>query len=248
MQYQIKILIVEDDVLIAQDLQEMLEDWGYSNIFKARNYNRAIEILANEKIDLTLLDINLGEDQTGVDLGSYIHQHHQIPFIYITSYSDADTLAGVKQTFPAGFLLKPYDAKLLQATIEIAFFNYSSKRQATTNLADNEAIENEFIINDTLLIKDNYLYVKIPLKEIFWFESDKNYVEVKTAQRKYVIRTTLKKLLEALPQNQFVRCHKQYVVNIAHVQKFGANALIINNVEVPISRTEKEEVLRLLKS
>jgi two-component system, LytTR family, response regulator LytT len=106
-----------------------------------------------------LLDINLGEDQTGVDLGGYIHQNHQIPFIYITSYSDADTLAGVKQTFPSGFLLKPYDAKLLQATIEIAFFNYSSKQQATVNTTDNEEVENDFVINDTLLIKDNYLYV-----------------------------------------------------------------------------------------
>jgi two-component system, LytTR family, response regulator LytT len=243
----IKILIVEDDVIIAQDLQEILEDWGYNNIFKARNYAKAVEVLNAENIDLVLLDINLGEDQTGVDLGEYIHQNHQTPFIYITSYSDTDTLTGVKQTFPSGFLLKPYDAKLLQATIEIAFFNYSSKRQPTNNLTDNRVVENEFVLNDTLLIKDNYLYVKIPLKDILWFESDKNYVEVKTAQRKYVIRTTLKKLLEALPQNQFVRCHKKYVANIAHVQRFNTSSLIISSFELPISRTEKEGVLRLLK-
>jgi two-component system, LytTR family, response regulator LytT len=243
----IKILIVEDDVLIAQDLQEILEEWGYSAVFKARNYEKAIEILSSEKIDLVLLDINLGGEKTGVDVGSYIYQNHQIPFIYITSYSDAATLAGVKQTFPSGFLLKPYDAKLLQATIEIAFFNYASKQQAIINSTENEMVENDFIINDTLLIKDNYRYIKIPLKDILWFESDKNYVEVKTVQRKYAIRTTLKRLLEALPPNQFVRCHKQYVVNVAQVQKFGTNSLIISSFELPISRTEKEEVLRLLK-
>jgi two-component system, LytTR family, response regulator LytT len=247
MSSKIKILIVEDDVLIAQDLQEILEDWGYSEVFKARNYNKATEILSSEKIDLILLDINLSDTKTGVDLGAYIHQYLHIPFIYITSYSDADTLAGVKQTFPSGFLLKPYDAKLLQATIEIAFFNYASKQIATVNTEANPQVENDFIINDTLLIKDNYLYVKIPLKDVLWFESDKNYVEVKTLQRKYVIRTTLKKLLESLPPNQFVKCHKQFVINLSHVGRFGTNSLLISDFEIPLSRNKKEDVLKLLK-
>jgi two-component system, LytTR family, response regulator LytT len=247
MSSKIKILIVEDDVVIAQDLQEILEDWGYSEVFKARNYNKATEILSSEKIDLILLDINLSDTKTGVDLGAYIHQNLHIPFIYITSYSDAETLEGVKQTFPSGFLLKPYDAKLLQATIEIAFFNYASKQIATVNTEANPQVENDFIINDTLLIKDNYLYVKIPLKDILWFESDKNYVEVKTLQRKYVIRTTLKKLLEALQPNQFVKCHKQFVINLSHVGRFGTNSLLIDDFEIPLSRNKKEDVLKLLK-
>ncbi len=250
LQESISILIVEDDVLIAQDLKEILEEFGYEKVFRVRNYQKAIEMLNAQNIDLALLDINLNDSQSGIDLATTINQQYQIPFIYITSYSDLGTIANVKQTRPAGFLIKPYSKNLLLASIEIALFNYSNQTNAadkTLETKELELIENDLIINHHLLVKDNHRFIKVPLAEILWFESDRNYVNVKTKERIYIIRCSLKKLLEHLPPNDFVRCYKQFIININHTKRFSADEVIIYGHQIPISRNNQEEVFTKLK-
>ena len=247
---KIAILIVEDEVLIAQDLKEILEEVGYDEIYKARNYQQAIELINNHNLDLILLDINLNDSKSGIDLAEYINKHFQIPFIYITSYSDAGTIANVKQTRPSGFLLKPYSKDLLLASIEIALFNYSIQQNAAEKPIENMALaeeETDLVINNHLLIKDNYHFIKIALSDILWFESDNNYVEIKTLQKKFVIRCSLKRLLDQLPITDFVKCHKQFIINIFQVESFKTNEVKIQGVTIPISRNTQDEVLRMLK-
>lgn len=181
MSQEISILIVEDEVLIAQDLKEILEETGYTEVYKARNYHQAIDALNAHQIDIVLLDINLNDTKSGIYLGNHIHQQLHIPFIYITSYSDAETITNVKQTKPSAFLLKPYSKELLLASIEIALFNFSSNLNAANkNIEDkvDESIDNDLIINNHLMVKDNHRYIKISLDDILWFESDKNYVVI----------------------------------------------------------------------
>lgn len=249
MQNTIRILIVEDDLLIAQDLHEILEEVGYQDIFKARNYTQAVELLQSENIDLALLDIHLNDAHTGIDLANYINANFKIPFIFITSYADANTITGVKETRPAGFLLKPYSKELLLAKIEISLFNYSHKYNAaeesiSTNTATNET---DLVINNHLLIKDNYRFIKVPLKEILWLESDKNYIDIKTVDRKYKIRSSLKKLLEELPDTAFIKCHKEFIINVNHIEHFNTHTVSIAGNEIPIGRSMQEEVLKKIK-
>jgi DNA-binding LytR/AlgR family response regulator len=246
----LKILIVEDEVLIAEDLKEILLEVGYEEIFKARNYVQAIEALDSKSIDIVLLDINLNDAKSGIDLGLHIHQNFQIPFIYITSYSDAETIASVKLTKPSAFLLKPYNKAHLLASIEIAFFNYSTNLNAADKPNKdniNNETENELIINRQFLVKDGYRYVKVPLDDILWFESDKNYIEINTQQKKYLLRTSLKKLQSLLPTDQFVKCNKQFIVNMTQVDSFNNNSIEIKGQQIAISRTEQLEVLKILK-
>lgn len=250
MSQEISILIVEDEVLIAQDLKEILEEVGYTAIFKARNYQQAVDAFNTNSIDLALCDINLGDSQSGIEVANYINQHFNIPFIYITSYSDAETIASVKQTKPAGFLLKPYNKSHLLASIEIALFNYSTKGNAAEKPLDTAITEEDdanLVINNHLLVKDNHRYIKVPLTDIWWFESDKNYIEVKTLQKKYLIRSSLKGLLEQLPESDFVKCYKQFIINIHHTESFSSHSVIIKGNEIPISRSMQEEVLSKLK-
>jgi DNA-binding LytR/AlgR family response regulator len=250
MSQEISILIVEDEVLIAQDLKEILEETGYTEIFKARNYHQAIDALNAHQIDIVLLDINLNDTKSGIDLGNHIHQQLHIPFIYITSYSDAETITNVKQTKPSAFLLKPYSKELLLASIEIALFNFSSNLNAANkNIEDkvDESSDNDLIINNHLMVKDNHRYIKISLDDILWFESDKNYVAVKTLHKKHLLRASLKKLQETLPANKFVKCNKQFIVNMQQIESFSSNTIAIKGNEISISRNEQEEVLKRLK-
>jgi two-component system response regulator LytT len=250
MPFFFSILIVDDEVLIAQDLKEILEEVGYKNVFRAKNYSQAVALLENQNIDLVLMDINLKEELSGIDLSNFINLHKHIPFIYVTSYSDKDTIELVKQTKPAAFLLKPYSKTLLLASIEIALYNYASNINASEEslryIKDN-AVENDLVINMYLHIKDNYHFIKIPLQDILWFQSDKNYVEVMTTEKKYIIRNSLKRLMEQLPTTDFVKCYKQFIININHVKSFNSYAVEINGHQIPISRTAQEVVFRLLK-
>lgn len=249
METPISILIVEDDLLIAQDLNELLEEVGYKEIFKARNYDQALGILQSQHIDLVLLDIHLNDAKTGIMLAGEINLHYHLPFIYITSYSDAATIEKVKHTKPAGFLLKPYSRELLLAKIEIAVFNYSHHQNAAdtsvTYMPDEDS--NDLVVNKHLLIKDNYRFVKVPLTKVLWFESDRNYVDIKTVDRKYTIRCSLKKLGEQLPANDFAKCYKQFIINLHHVESFTTTTLTIKGQEIPISRNMQDEVLAKLK-
>jgi DNA-binding LytR/AlgR family response regulator len=246
----LKILIVEDEVLIAEDLKEILFEVGYTEVFKARNYAQAIEAFESKNIDMVLLDINLNDSKSGIDLGLQINQNLHIPFIYITSYSDTDTIASVKKTKPSAFLLKPYNKAHLLASIEIAFFNYSTNINAADKPNEdriNDETENELIINGQFLVKDGYRYIKVPLEDILWFESDKNYIEIKTLEKKYLLRASLKKLQSLLPANQFVKCNKQQIVNMTQVDSFNSNSIEIKGQQISISRTEQLEVLKKLK-
>jgi len=250
MSQEISILIVEDEVIIAQDLKEILEETGYTEVFKARSFIQAMDILNSKNIDIALLDINLNDSKSGIDLGAHIHQNINIPFIYITSYSDSGTITNVKQTHPSAFLLKPYSKELLLASIEIALFNYASNHNAAhKSIQDkvDESNNNDLIINNQLLVKDNHRYIKISLDDILWFESDKNYVEVKTLHKKHLLRSSLKKLQETLPANKFVKCNKQYIVNIQQVAVFSTTTLEIKGNPITISRNEQSEVLKRLK-
>jgi two-component system response regulator LytT len=246
----IRILIIEDEILIAQDLKEILEEVGYTQVFRVNNYQKAIEFLTKQPFDLVLLDINLNDSFSGIDIAKYINQNQKIPFIYITSYSDAETISNVKQTKPSAFLLKPYNKSHLLASIEIALFNYS------TNLNDDnkniehkldENSDNDLIINNHLIIKENYCFIKVPLDDILWFESDKNYVAVKTLPKKYLLRSSLRKLQASLPANKFVKCNKQFIINTHQVESFGSNEVIVKGQAISISRNEQIEVLKRLK-
>jgi len=251
MSYHFSILIVENEVLIAQDLKEILEEVGYKQVFRAKNYLQAVEVIEIQNIDLVLIDINLNDKLSGIDLANFINRYKQIPFIYITSYSDAATIASVKQTKPAAFLLKPYSKTLLLASIEIALFNYASKIDAvdeSLQYSANKVVENDLVINMYLHIKDKYHFIKIPLEDILWFQSDKNYVEVKTLEKKYLIRNSLKRLMEQLPATDFVKCYKQFIININHAKSFNSCTVEIHGHQIPISRTSQEEVFKMLKS
>ncbi|MCB0632398.1 MAG: response regulator transcription factor [Saprospiraceae bacterium] len=124
---RIKILVVEDDPIISMDIADQLSALDYEVIGQAYDAPSALEELSKKQPDLAMLDIDLGGDQDGVDIAHYINRHHGIPFIYLTSFADRTTLARVKETQPAGYIVKPFDQKDLLSQIEIALFNHAQR-------------------------------------------------------------------------------------------------------------------------
>ena len=87
MSKSINILIVEDNVLTADDMQMILEDMGYNVVANVTSYEKAIDALNNNTIDLALLDIQLATEKSGIDVGEYIREKFDIPFVFVTSNS-----------------------------------------------------------------------------------------------------------------------------------------------------------------
>lgn len=123
---QSKILIVEDELIIAEDLREILLELGYKVTGIAKDIKEAKEILIREVPDIALLDIRLRAGDNGVDLARFIRNNYILPIIFITSYSDKDTLDQAKEVKPDGYLVKPFEKGDLFSSIEIALSNFFS--------------------------------------------------------------------------------------------------------------------------
>jgi len=153
---QIRVLIVEDDIFIAQDISEHLENLDYQVSGIAYNAADAISQLDNNLPELVLLDINLGEGKDGIDVAEHINTHFQLPFIFLTSYASKSILDRAKLTQPAGYIVKPFEEKDLYSTIEIALFNHAKAAQPPTwqfkNI--NELFANNFTKKEIELLQD----------------------------------------------------------------------------------------------
>jgi DNA-binding NarL/FixJ family response regulator len=124
-----RVLIVEDDPVIAADIEIYLQSMDYFVCGKAYKMSRAFDLLSTTYPDIVLLDINLSGGQEGIDLGRFINEKYQIPFVFLTSYADKNTIQEAKQVEPAGYIVKPYNEKDLFAALEIALFNHAQSRK-----------------------------------------------------------------------------------------------------------------------
>lgn len=119
------ILIVEDEILIANRIKKTLEDNGYNCIGISVDYADAIELLENTAVDFVLLDVNLNGHKSGIDIANYINLKLPAPFIFLTSYNDTITLNKLKLVNPVGYINKPINESTLLTKIDIYFSSLS---------------------------------------------------------------------------------------------------------------------------
>ena len=123
-----RILVVEDEPIVALDLQRRLEKMGYSVPAVAASGPEALASADLSAPDLVLMDINLEGEFDGVETAEKIRTHHRVPVVYLTAYSNDETLERAKVTEPYGYLLKPFDERELQTTIEIALYRHQAQQ------------------------------------------------------------------------------------------------------------------------
>lgn len=238
---QLKILVVEDEMIIADNICMILEDLGYEVLEPAINYPEAIETIEAENPDLIILDIQLAGKLDGVDLAQTINKDYKIPFIFLTSNSDSQTLERVKKVNPHAFLVKPFKKEDLFSSIELSIHAYQQKRETKTDQADIS------LIKEAIFVKDKNLFHKIKLDTIRYLKSEHVYVEVYTADdKKHLIRGSLSKLSERLPAN-FFQTHRSYTVNLDYMDAINSAYVIIGEEQVPIGKNYREELLSKIR-
>jgi two-component system response regulator LytT len=240
-------------VIIADDMQSMLEEIGYEIVDNVIVYEQAVEVLKTQQVDLVLIDIILASDKTGIDLGKHIRENYDIPFIFVTSNSDRATVENAKTVKPNGYLVKPFEQQDLYTSIEIALSNFIYGKQnvakgISTEDTNEDVPMSNSILKDSIFVKKQHLYYRIQFGDIQFIKADNVYLEVNTIDKKFLVRSPLKDYLEKLPQNKFYRAHKSYIVNVDHIDAINSKDIMINNTLIPISKDFKEFIISAMNS
>lgn len=220
------ILLVEDDFLNRRLSKKTLAENGY-RVFEAKNARETLQLLTNEKVDLVILDINLGEnEQDGISLGQIIKDQFSVQFIYLTAYENPEIINRAVLTAPYSYLTKPFKSVDLIALVDIAIRQSELQKKLTTKI----------------MVKDQDYNIELTTDEINYVESEGNYILVHTDQKTYNMRSTIKNLVELLPSREFIQIHRAYVVNKSKVQKWNNKRIVINGIEIPVSKTYLENI------
>lgn len=246
---KVKILIVEDEILIAKDIANRLTKINYHIVGIAATAERALQMISDDKnIDLILIDIILRSKIDGIELAQMINTKYSIPFIFLTSHADNHLVERAKAVQPQAYILKPFNDRQVSIAIELALMNYASKmpekilfKKQTFKKTENQVLQ----IRDSLFLKKDQHFERVPLKEILFLKADSNYCIVITKTTQFMYSMVLKKIESHLPLNQFLRVHRSYVVNINLVDGFEGNTLFIGDKRIPVSKTFKNTVFRL---
>ncbi|BAK73291.1 MAG: response regulator [Arcobacter sp.] len=142
-----KILIVEDESIVALDIKRTLEKLDYEITNTAFDYQGAINSVLSNKPDLILMDVNLGKSKDGIETAKKIKTFEDIPIIYLTAFSDEETINRAIQTKPVSYLIKPFKRDELKSNIMLGLYK-------------NEEIEDIFYDENLLLIGENYYFNK----------------------------------------------------------------------------------------
>ena len=234
---KIKILIVEDEIVIAEDIKYMLEEIGYEVIGITKETSEALDKIDKHSPDLILLDILLYNGSNGIDLAKLLKDKYNKPFIFITAHSDKQTVERAKLVNPNGYLVKPFEKEDLYTSIEIALANYLSNQDSKNNYKK----INSFIINDYIFIKKDHLMYKVKLNDIKWIKSDGNYLDLYCTNSKHLIRATVRDFVEKLPKD-FIQVHRSYIVNTDCIDALGHRVIKIGKTHIPIGNLYVENV------
>lgn len=250
MQTKIEVLIVEDEFMIAEDLSIRLTDMGYHVVATASSVAEAELFLTKNSVDLALIDINLIGDKTGINLAQTINQRYNFPFIFLTSLASKEIVEMAKQEKPAAYLLKPFNDKQLEISIQLALNNFygEEKAQTPTPPCQNEEPSPAVLqLTDCLFLRKNSHYQKVFFKDILWLEALGNYTSINLANERFMYSYILKHFEEKLPNNQFIRVHRSFIVNMSNITGFEGNMLLIGDKKIPTSKSVRDSIFQQFK-
>ncbi|MBP6732246.1 MAG: response regulator [Chitinophagales bacterium] len=234
-----KIGVVEDEIIIADNICNTLLKLGYSVAGPVISFSDAIDMIEAQKPDLLLLDIQLAGSSDGIELAAYVRENYTTPFIFLTANSDKATIDRAKEVLPYAFLVKPFTPDEIFAAIEIAMTNFAA-RQTT---AEHPKTPEPFIF-----VKHDQAFHKLFVKDIVYAQSVENYVTILAAdKRRFIVRTTFQQFLQQFTEQQLFRLHRSYAVNPAFIENLDAASVIVGGQIIPMHKGERERLMELLK-
>ena len=235
---RVKIAVVEDEIIIADNICESLEALGYNVLEPAITFTEGKELIDTELPDIAILDIHLSGRKDGVDLALHIKETHDIPFIFLTAHADKATVERAKIVNPPAYLIKPFTKEELYSAIEVALFNHQQAK-----LLQEDTVQKPYIF-----IKQKNYFLKLQLENILFLKSDHVYLEIHMVnQEKYVLRESLADF-ESKLNTDFIRINRSYIVNFTHIDSVDAKTIKVASIELPLSKQFRPILLEKMEN
>lgn len=248
----IQLLIVENDLLIAEDVSQKLSRLGYKVTAKVTNAEDALLSIENNRPDIILMDIDLDGDTDGIELAGQINSHRSIPIIYLTELNDPRTLNRIQNTHLSVFMNKPFNEHILAYNIELAIKGIEKNSDEVHDLK---------LLDDALFLKENGntgKRVKVSFDDICYIKASRSYSEIYVRNDKgnrsdssklikFEPAVSMAEVFKQLSTPPFLQVHRSYVINVKHVEAFQEDDLLIYGVPIPLGPSFKAEVKSRLK-
>lgn len=231
-----KILLVEDNFNLSENIREILSLNGYEILEILDEAETALVIIESTLPDVVLVDIKLKGTKTGIELAEELRLSMDVPIVFLTSASGSDVVQKVKHIRPDGFITKPFTTNSLITAIELAMENHKSD--------STEFYKTEKNATSDLFIRENGWLKKIIINDIHWIKAEGTYTHIFVNGKQYTLRNTVKDLMQKLPGDQFSRIHKSFIVNLNKIEAFSSTIVKIEDGEIPIGRKYYQELLK----
>lgn len=226
---EIRVLIVEDDLIIARSMRLVLSDGGYHVCSIAISYEEAVDAMNNENPDIVIMDINLkGVD--GINTAKALKKMGDVKIIYCTELTDSNSFNLAKETFPTHYLTKPFSNDDLLRAVALA--------------AQGIAVQHPGSGPDSFLVEVKGIYKRIFFKDILYIKANGPYTEIvtDTANASVVVAITSKHVIRKIAAPFIVRAHRSYHLNVEKIESLHTYKAIIKGVEIPIASQYKDSI------
>lgn len=225
-----KILVVEDVTNIEIDVKNRLEEMGYIVQSIVLSAEKAFESIENESPDIVLMDINLDGNISGIEAARQIQDNYSVPVLFLSGESDKKILRKTAEAGAYGFVSKPFKEAEIFANIEHALYKHDKyldllkENKKLKSASGNRKNTEEFIF-----IRADYKLNKINLKDILFIEAQKDYVVIHTAAKVFTTHATMKKMEKVLPEDEFMRIHRSYIIRLDKIFSVKYPDLVIEH-------------------
>lgn len=243
---KIKVVIIEDEFIIAEDIRTRLEQAGYEVPGTFDRAEEALIFILSTTPDLVLVDINLAGAMDGIRLVEQMQVKLSIPVVYITANSDSLTYGRAKKTNPHAFLVKPFTPANLVSAIDLALFHFSTESTPEiigqpTTIAPSDT---QFLVNQCLFVRTNGKYKKICKEDLLFVAAAGSYVHIQTRTERHTLSQNLTQFQKKTPLHNMVRIHRSYIVNVDHVNSFEDSFVFVQNHKLPLSENFRADFLK----
>lgn len=221
--------MIEDEIILTETISEMILDLGHQVVEPVNSLSKALLRIEQGGFDLVILDINLKRGEEGIEIGKVLYEK-EIPFFFLTSYTDPKTVKAAKGVRPGAYVVKPFTEKDLFIAIEMS----------TINLAASSS--------PSISVRKGNAHSRINVDDICFLKAENIYTQIYTHNKSWLKRSSLKDMLDELKDERFIQTHRSYAVNLDHVEGWSNHTLMVQGKEVPVSRRQWDAIKELLEA
>lgn len=240
---KLNVLVVEDEILVATDIEESLISLGYTVQNCVATGAAAISEVEKNLPDVILMDIMLKGQMTGIEAANHIRKNHNVPIIYLTANADISTIEKAKISLPYGYIIKPFNEKDLQTNIEIARFKFENDMKSRVESDQfNRFFKQTNDIGEQVFLNAVKGLEKVNLSDVYYLQQIEKNTVIHLFDEEITIGQTLEQLHERFPSDTFIKVNADFLVNINKIFLASYPQIIIADkmTVIPVDADKKD--------